>query len=386
MSELGDLTKFLAPEVISGRGAHRLAGRSAANLGARRVLLVTDAGVTAAGWTAAVADALEEAGLAYVVFTGVTPNPKVDEVARGARIYREEGCNALVAVGGGSPIDCAKGIGVVAANGGRVADYEGIDRIPSPIPPLVCVPTTAGSAADVSQFAILSDPAARTKMALVSKALVPDLSLIDPLTLVTQPPAVTAATGMDALCHAFEAYTSTAATPIGDLLALEAVSLAVEHLPRALADAGDLAAREGTLRACLYAGLAFSNASLGAVHALAHALGGEHDAAHGACNAILLPHVVAWNFEAAPARYRRLGAAMGLALEGLPDGEAATRLAAALREVAGRAGCAGRLRDLGLAAVDPGRLAARALEDLCMATNPRCPTQAEVERLYEAAV
>ncbi len=380
------LTRFVAPEVVTGRGVRRLAGRSAANLGARRALLVTDEGVLAAGWSGQVCDALDAQGVAYTVFSRVSPNPRADEVAAGAEAYRAAGCNALVAVGGGSPVDCAKGIGILAANGGRITDYEGVDRIPAAIPPLLCVPTTAGAAADASQFAIITDREAGVKLAIVSKTLVPDLTLLDAETLVTKPRDLTAATGVDTLCHAVEAHTSSAASPFTDLLALEAIRLVARHLPRCVAAPLDVDEREGMAQACLYAGLAFSNSSLGAVHAMAHALGGTLDLPHGACNAILLPHVAAWNFEAAPARLVAVARALGFDPGAPGEAGAARGVRQALAEFTGRLGLGGRLATSGVTEADLPGLARKALEDPCMATNARCPTQAEVEGLFRAAL
>jgi len=380
------LSRFVAPELVSGVGALRLAGRTAANLGARVVLLVSDPGVERAGWTGAVASSLAEAGLRPVLFDGVSPNPRGGEVAAGAARYAAEGCNALVAVGGGSVIDCAKGIGIVATNGGDVLSYEGIDQIPAPIPPLVCLPTTAGSAADVSQFAIILDERTHTKLALVSKTLVPDVSLLDPRVLTTKPRALTVATGVDTLCHAVEALWSTGASPLTTTFALEGIRLSLEHLPAVLARPDDLAAREATMRACLLAGLAFSNASLGATHALAHALGGLSDAAHGECNAVLLPHVVRYNAPAAPGPARALGAALGLSLAGVPDAELGPRLGDALQAFLARLSAPSRLSALGVRREELPALAVKALEDPCMATNPRCPVEGEMEVLLEAAL
>lgn len=380
------LSRFVAPEIVSGPGARRLAGRSAANLGARHVLLVTDPGVAAAGWAGQVGAALDEAGVPFTLFDRVSPNPRASEVAAGAEAYLAAGANAIVVVGGGSPVDCAKGIGIVVANGGRITDYEGVDRIPAAIPPLLCVPTTAGAAADASQFAIITDRDTSTKLAIVSKTLVPDLTLLDPEVLVTKPAELTAATGVDTLCHAVEACASTAASDFTDLLALEAVRLVVRHLPRCLEAPGDLAARAGMQQACLYAGLAFSNSSLGAVHAMAHALGGALDLPHGWCNAVLLPHVAAWNFEAAPERLAAVGRALGAEVP--PGGGATARdaTAGALRAFLGRIGSGGTLGGAGVRRDQLPTLAGKALEDPCMATNPRLPTQADIERLYEAAL
>ena len=310
------LRKFVAPEIVFGSKASELAGRYAANLGSRRPLLVTDPGILEAGWAEQVRARLVEAGLAVETFSAVTPNPKDHEVMAGARFFADKACDALVAVGGGSVLDCAKGIGVVIANGGHIADYEGVDTIANPMPPLVCVPTTSGSSADVSQFAIISDTRRKVKIALVSKMLVPEVALVDPDTTVTMSPDLTAGTGLDALTHAIEAYVSNANSPMTDLFALEAVRLVGAFVTRAVRDPLDMEARTRMSLASLDAGLAFSNAILGAVHGMAHSLGGALDLPHGECNAILLGPVIAYNYRSAPGRYREIARSLGCRAEG----------------------------------------------------------------------
>ncbi|MDO9631981.1 MAG: iron-containing alcohol dehydrogenase, partial [Humidesulfovibrio sp.] len=229
-----DLRKFLAPETVFGVGAGRLAGRYARNLGALKVLLVTDPGVAIQPWFPDIIASLDEAGVEHVLFSDVRTNPRDSEVMHGAEIYQAEGCDAVVAVGGGSPMDCAKGISIVSANKRHILEFEGVDNVPDPGPPLICVPTTAGSSADVSQFAIISDTTRMVKIAIVSKAVVPDAALIDPALTVTMDRELTADTGVDALTHAIEAYVSNAHGPITDLLALEAVRRIARHLPAAI--------------------------------------------------------------------------------------------------------------------------------------------------------
>lgn len=381
-----NLRKFVAPEVVLGAGARYLVSRYARNLGIRRPLVVSDPGVAAAGWLDDLLGELDGAEVSPVVFDGVTPNPKDHEVMAGAEVFREAGCDALVALGGGSPIDCAKGVGMVAANGGHIRDYEGVDRIPAPLPPLVAIPTTAGSAADVSQFAIITDTVRRRKIAIVSKVLVPDVSLVDPETTVTLTTALTAETGLDALSHGVEALASNASSCITDLHALETVRLVAGHLRAALDDPRNPEARSGMTRASLHAGFAFSNASLGAVHALAHSLGGLRDVPHGECNAILLPHVVAYNFAAAEPAYRRLAGPLGLDLSGRSTEAAREILVAALRGLVSGAGIVGGLAERGIAAADLPGLAAAAAEDPCMLTNPRAASPEELEALYVQAL
>jgi alcohol dehydrogenase class IV len=378
------LRKFILPEIVYGPGALQLAGQHVGNFGGTKVLLVTDEGVVEAGWSHRVAASLAAAGIAHVTFDAVTPNPKDHEVMRGASRYTREKCDLILAVGGGSPMDAAKGIGVVVGNGGHILDYEGVDTVPNPGPPLIFIPTTAGSSADVSQFAIITDTTRRVKIAIISKMVIPDIALVDPETTMTMSRELTAATGMDALCHAFEAYVSTNASPLTDMAALQAVSLIATHLPQAWAAPTDMAHRDPMMMASLMAGLAFSNASLGLVHAMAHSLGGAWELAHGECNALLLEHVVAFNFEAATPKYRRLAEAFGLtalANDGKAAVAALTGQIAAMRR---RLGIELALKPMGVPVDDLGALARNALADPCLATNPRPATAAEIERLFQA--
>ena len=387
MRELDDfeLRKFVAPEFVFGFDARKLAGRYAKNFGARKVLVVTDAGVKAAGWTDDVIGYLRSEGIEYAVFDAVTSNPKVAEVESGADFYRREGCNAIVAVGGGSPMDCAKGIGIVCANQKSIVVFEGVDQVEFPIPPLICIPTTAGSSADVSQFAIITDTLKRSKFAIISKMVVPDVALIDPLTTTTMDSALTASTGVDALCHAIEAFVSTAHSPITDLHSLQAIALITSSLVRTIHKPDDVLLRGRMMLASLEAGLAFSNASLGAVHAMAHSLGGFLDCAHGECNAILLSHVIAFNFEFAQDRYIEIGRAMGLESGGVPPQKALAALRAELARLTRAAGSSCSLSQLGVSLDDIPGLAERALSDPCIFTNPRQPTLKELEAIYEQA-
>lgn len=375
-----EMRKFVAPEFIFGIGARHRVGFYALNMQARRVLVVTDPGVTTAGWLAELIENLDESGIPSVVFDAVTPNPKDTEVMAGAARYRDEGCDVIVALGGGSVIDCAKGIGIVSANGGSILDYEGVDRIPRPGPPLICIPTTAGTSADISQFAIINNTGKRYKIAIISKSVVPDVALVDPETTTTMSPYLTACTGLDALTHAIEAYVSTASSPVVDVHALAAIALINAHLPTAIADPGNTEARENMTLASLQAGLAFSNASLGAVHAMAHSLGGYLDMAHGESNALLLDHVIRFNFTAASDRYQRIGTMMGIQAA---TEQTLTAAVAALRERCG-------IRD-GLAARGVTRgsiedLAPHAERDACIFTNPRRASLADIKTLYAEAL
>lgn len=381
-----EIRKFVAPEFIFGSGCRLQVGQYAANFGAHRVLLVTDSGVVAAGWAGEVEMALQSSGIETVLFQAVTPNPKDHETMHGLEIYRQHDCDAIVAVGGGSPMDCAKGIAIVASNGGNILDYEGVDMIPHPCPPLICIPTTAGTAADVSQFAIISNTAKRYKFAIISKAIVPDLALVDPETTLTMDPFLSACTGMDALTHAIEACFSNAHSPITDLHAFKAIELIADNLEQVIVAPDALEYREQLMLASLEAGLAFSNASLGAVHAMAHSLGGFLDLPHGECNAILLRHVMSFNQPNTHAQFVRLQRLLKLDIA--PDDRPAMERAVLdkIERLRNAVGITRRLGQLGVHRSDISELAIKAINDPCLLTNPRQANQRDLEVIYEEAL
>ncbi len=381
-----ELRKFVAPEFLFGLDARLLAGRHAKNWGAQRLLVVTDPGVISAGWAPEILNSLESEGLQHTVFQTISPNPRDYEVMAGVDFYQEQGCDGLLAIGGGSVMDCAKGIGIVVANGGNILEYEGVDRVHLPMPPLVCIPTTGGTSADVSQFAIINNTVERVKIAIISKAVVPDVALIDPKTLTTLSPYLTACTGMDALVHAVEAFVSNASSPLTDMHALEAIRLLNAHLGPSIQKPEDLEHRGGVMLASLQAGLAFSNASLGCVHALAHSLGGYLDLAHGECNALLLAQVVDFNFPAVPERYLRLGEALGQNWRGMGAEQSRSALVNHLIKMRNDLGIAGGLKSRGLGESDIQAVASKAMRDPCNATNPRHPNGRDLEVILEGAM
>ncbi|MDD2841392.1 MAG: iron-containing alcohol dehydrogenase [Tolumonas sp.] len=351
---LYEMRKFVAPEFIFGVNARHRVGFYARNMMARRVFVVSDPGVIAAGWVKDVIADLTEVGIESVIFQELTSNPKDHEVMAGAEIYARERCDVIVAVGGGSVIDCAKAIGIVHTNGGHILDFEGADQIDIPGPPLICIPTTAGTAADISQFCIIVNSPERYKMAIISKCMVPDVALVDPETTLTMDTYLTACTGIDALTHAIEAY--------------------------------DLPSRENMLLGSLQAGLAFSNASLGAVHALAHALGGFLDLPHGECNALLLEHVVRFNISKATDRYKQIGEAIGLEMAGINERQRARRITEALNHLRNRLGIVNSLTQRGVRSADIPELAFHALNDACLVTNPRHAKIDDIKVIYGEAM
>jgi alcohol dehydrogenase class IV len=329
---------------------------------------------------------LESARLAYVVFSAVSSNPRAEEVMEGAELYWSVGCNAILAVGGGSPMDCAKGIGIVTSNNRNVLEFEGVDKVDFSTPPLICVPTTAGTSADLSQFAIINDSRKKLKIAIVSKMVVPDVALIDPLTTVTMPTYLTACTGMDALTHAIEAFVSTAHSPITDVHALQAIHLIMANLLPVINEPDNIVLRGRVMLASLEAGLAFSNASLGAVHAMAHSLGGLLDRPHGECNAILLPYVVDANFDYAADRYAEVGKSMGLETNGLAPAEIKSSILSVLTRLIEGVGISSTLGGSGVRKDDIPVLAEKAINDPCIFTNPRLLGREEIEAIYEKAL
>ncbi len=381
-----ELRKFVIPEFIFGVGARHKVGVYVRNLNARKVLIVSDPGVIAAGWLQELQDNLDEAGVRHILFDQVTPNPRDHEVMAGVALYHQAACDVIVALGGGSVIDCAKGISVIASNGGHILDYEGVDAIPLPGQPLICIPTTAGTAADISQFAIINAIERRTKIAIISKIVVPDVALVDPETTLTMPADLTAFTGLDALTHAIEAFVSSASSPMSDVHALAAIRGVRQHLLAAVSNPGDLVAREQMMLASLQAGMAFSNASLGATHAMAHSLGGYLDLPHGECNALLLPAVVDFNYNGAEERFIQIGLALGLDMK---RGNSAQKLLRIMDDINGlrhQVGIKGGLADRGVSSGSVPDLAEHAIRDSCIYTNPRRASRSDLRTIYAEAL
>jgi len=386
MSNIVELRKFVAPEFIFGSGARLLVGRYAKNFGARKVLIVTDPGILAMGLVDPVLDALKAEGIDYEIYSNIKPNPTAHQVMEGAEFYLNNNCNFIVAVGGGSPMDCAKAIGIVSSNQRDVHEFEGVDKVAIPSAPLICIPTTAGSAADVSQFAIITDSERKLKMAIVSKTVVPDVALIDPETTLTMDKAITIATGFDVLSHAIEAYVSNASSPITDLHALEAIRLVVSNLIPAINDLGNIELRGKMMLSSLNAGLAFSNASLGLVHAMAHSLGGLLDLSHGECNALLLDRVVEFNFEAESEKYKEIARAFRLEVDGLKDEDVKMALTKGIMDLKDKAHVNYSLKHVGVRGEDIPELARKAMNDACIITNPKRPSQSDVEEIFKNAL
>nr|WP_040037692.1 iron-containing alcohol dehydrogenase [Bacillus thermotolerans] len=378
--------KFVMPEVIFGSGSIRQAGESCARLGAKRILIVTDEGVMNAGWAELVEQSCRASGLSSILFSGVSVNPKEDEAEACARAYIENECDALIGVGGGSVIDIAKSAALLATNGGHVRDYEGVDRITYPLPPLVMLPTTAGSGSEVSQFSVIVDVNRKKKMTIVSKSLVPDIALVDPDVLSTKSPHLTASTGLDVLAHAIESFVSVAATPLTDVHAKNALTLSARYLRPSVASRYNKEAKEQMAMASLHAGLAFSNAILGAVHAMSHTIGGRYPLLHGDINAVLLPHVMEFNLIAAPQKFKEIAFLMGEDVRALSDTEAGEKAIQFVRKLASDIGAPLTLSEMGFKEESIPIVSETSLSDACMITNPRDITAEEVAALLRQAL
>jgi alcohol dehydrogenase len=379
------VTKFLIPEVIFGRGTLSEVGGAVRRVGGARPMLVSDPGVLAAGWVDRAVPHLTDARVDWQLWHELTPNPKDVEIRLAFERYREAGCDAVLAIGGGSCIDVAKAVAILSGNGGEILDYEGIDRATAPIPPMVMVPTTCGSGADVSQFCVVTDTTRRLKATIGGRALVPEISVTDPEVLTTMSSELTAHTGMDALSHAIESAVSEACDFLSRGHALSAIRLTVTNLPRAADDPRDVDAREAMARASLEAGLAFTNALLGATHAIAHQIGGALDLPHGLLNAILLPHVMRFNAETHADRYVEVARALGEPVDGLDAQAAAERAIERVERLGSELGIPAGLGELGVDPADFGRFAANALSDAYIATNPRPVSEDDVRRICAAA-
>jgi alcohol dehydrogenase len=302
------------------------------------------------------------------------------------KVYKDNKCDGIVSLGGGSSHDCGKGIGMVAANGGHIRDCEGVNKTTKPMPPFLAINTTAGTASEMTRFCIITNSDTHVKMAIVDWRCTPNIAINDPLLMVGMPPSLTAATGMDALTHAVEAYVSTIATPITDACALMAIKLISEYLRPAVANGTNLVARDKMAYAEYLAGMAFNNASLGYVHAMAHQLGGFYNLPHGVCNAILLPEVCEFNKIACASRFADIAVALDESILNLSPIDAADVAIAAIRKLSKDVGIPAGLAELGVKEADFELMGTNAKKDACQLTNPRLATLPQVKAMYKAAM
>jgi alcohol dehydrogenase len=374
----------LPTRIEFGNGVSASVGAEARALGGTRALVVTDPGVLAAGLVEPITACLESDGIGTVVFDGVAPNPRDTSVAEGAQLVAAEGCDLLVAVGGGSPMDTAKAIGTVATHGGRIQDYEGLGRLTAPITPLIAVPTTAGTGSEVTFWAVITDTERSFKMSVGSPLCAASVALVDPELTYGLPATVTAYTGVDALTHAVEGYTSLPSEPLTDSLAVSAIRLIDRALRRAYANGADAEARYEMMLASLLAGVAFGNSDIAGVHCMGEAIGGLYDTPHGIAMAIYLPAVTEFNYMAVPHKYAVVAEALGVNVCGLSQLEAAKLAAVAIRKLTDDLGIPSA-EDAGVRPEDFPRLAKAAAVNVSVESNPRVATESDFLAIFEAA-
>ncbi|AQW22814.1 L-threonine dehydrogenase [Clostridium perfringens] len=379
--------KFFMPAIsLMGADCLKDAGDQVGELGFKKALIVTDKVLGQIGIVKKVTDVLDNKNIEYAIYDETKPNPTVKNVNDGLELLKEKECDFVISLGGGSAHDCAKGIALLATNGGEIKDYEGVDKSKKPQLPMVGINTTAGTGSEMTLFAIITDEERHIKMALVDKHLTPIIAVNDPMLMLAMPKSLTAATGMDALTHAIEAYVSTSATPITDACAEKAIELISNYLVNAVENGQDVEARDMMAYAEYLAGMAFNNASLGYVHAMAHQLGGFYNLPHGVCNAILLPHVQEYNKATSASRLAKIAKIMGGNIEGLTDEQGADLCIDMIKSLSQTIGIPEGLGVLGVKESDFETLATNALNDACSLTNPRKGNLEEVISIFKKAM
>ncbi|MCG9625177.1 lactaldehyde reductase [Vibrio mediterranei] len=371
---------------LAGAGAINDAVQEIQAQSINTALIVTDANLVKLGILDSLLAQLEQLSIDYVLFDKVTPNPTAALVREGVELYQKEQCDCFIAVGGGSPVDCAKAIRIVTSNGGDICDYEGVGKVRVVGDYFVAVNTTAGTAAEMTSNSVITDEERQVKMVIIDAKQIPDLAVNDPELMLGLPSSVTASTGMDALTHAIEAYVTPGAHTLTKPTALEAIRLINKWLPVAVDDGQNLEAREQLACAQFLAGMAFNSAGLGLVHAMAHQPGATHNLPHGVCNAILLPEVCEFNAQTRPQPFRAIAEAMGSSTADLDDESAAKAAIARIRQLSQRVQIPNGFAELGIQESDFALWLDKTLADPCLGGNPRVPTREEILKLFAQAM
>ncbi len=373
--------------VFYGRGASHAVGEHLRELGVEHALIVSDRGVADAGIVDSIVERLRAAGVEASVYAGTQPNPTTTNVAEAAALYREQGCDGLVGLGGGSSMDCAKGAGIEVANGGDVARFTGRDNVPNELPPLLCIPTTCGTGSEVTFNAVITDPNAHFKLVYVSRKLAPAVALVDPALVETAPSAVVAATAADALAHAVESYVNNGSDPLLDSINIAAIRMIGRNLRKAV-DVRDPDAVDQLALASTMAGIAFNMNANAIVHAASTPVTAHHGVPHGVANGIFMPHGLAFLAPACKRQLRDIAEALGEDVAGLSEDEAAQRGVEAVRILVTDVGIPATLREYGIdpAEVDIPQLVEDAMKSRNIATNPRPVTPADLEELYRVVL
>ncbi|AET60310.1 nad-dependent methanol dehydrogenase (medh) [Paenibacillus terrae HPL-003] len=375
---------FFVPSInLMGKGCLHEVGPYIKELNLNKALVVTDKFLMKSGIAGKVTSVLDEIGLDYAVYDEVKPNPTCKNVHDGVQFLQENGCDFLISIGGGSPQDTAKGIGIIATNGGHITEYEGVHISKHKSLPIVAINTTAGTSAEITINYVITDEERKVKMVMVDKNSVATISVNDPELMVDKPAALTAATGLDALTHAIEALVTPGSYPVTDATALAAVEIIFNNLARTVRNGHDIEAREQMVFAIFLGGLAFNNAGLGYVHAMAHQLGGVYDLPHGVCNAMLLPIVEEENAKHVPEKFRAIAKVIGFEDKGKTDKECADYVIQRIKDLSKEVGIPSKLSELGVNEVDLDLLAENSMRDACAPGNPFIPTKEQVIEMFK---
>jgi len=381
-------TFLIPPVLITGSGSSEKVGEESKKLGVKKALIVTDQVMVKLGVLEGVKKALEQAKTQFAIYDAVATEPTVDYVKEGLKSFKDNGCDFLIAVGGGSPIDTAKAIAIMLTNPGSVEDYKGLGKVTKEGAPLIAIPTTAGTGSEVTQFTIITDTKTSVKMLIGSPLVMPKVAIVDPLLTLSSPRSLTAAVGIDSLTHAIEAYVSVKAQPMSDIFCLSAIELISGNLRQAWANGNNIEAREKTMLGALQAGIAFSNASVALVHGMSRPIGAYFHVPHGASNAALLGVVTEFSIIGNPTRYADIAKAMGENVAGLTDLEAAQLAARAVKTLIKDIQIP-FLRGLGVEKGKLEQLAPKMAEDAIASgspgNNPRQATKEEIVELYKIA-
>lgn len=379
---------FLMPSVnFFGPGVIAKIGDRAKMLNMNKVLAVTGSHIRKIknGPVDQTLASLEKAGVEYVVFDGAEENPKIRDIKKGKQIYLDNNCDSIITVGGGSAHDCGKGIGIILTNGDDITKLAGIETLDKPLPPLMAVNTTAGTGSELTRHAVITNEETHLKFVVVSWRNIPLVSFNDPMLMLGIPKATTAATGLDAYVQAVEPYVSVDHNDITDSQCEKAIKLIQQYLPEAVANGNNVEARTKMVEGEMLAGMAFNNANLGYVHAMAHQLGGQYDAPHGVCCALMLPVVEEWNIIACPDRFAELAKIMGYDISGLTTMEAAHKAIDGMRELAKAIGIPDSIKAIGAKPEDFELMAENALKDGNAFSNPRKGTKEDLVKLFQKA-
>ena len=361
---------YVPPINLLGKGCLSELGEQIESLSCKKAFIATDRFLTGNGIVDKIANILKEKSIDYVIYNEGKPNPTVKNVEDGLEVLKKENCDIVISVGGGSPQDCGKAIAVLATNGGKIQDYEGVNKSSKKSLPIVAITTTAGTSAEVTINYVITDEERHVKMIMVDKNSLAVITVNDPELMMSKPADLTAATGMDALTHAIEAVVAKGANDVTDATALYSIKEVFDYLPRAVKDGNDQEAREQMSFACYLNGIAFSNAGLGNVHAMAHPLGGLYDLPHGVCNAMLLPIVEEENAKHAPKKFRVIAKIIGMDVEGKDDSECAKYVIDRIKALSKEVGIPSSLKELGVNNPDFDTLAENAMKDACAGANP----------------